>query len=366
MTPRTATKLPIGRIDGSPRRRGFTLIEVLVVVAIVGLLLALLAPATQAAREAARRLRCSNNLKQIGLALHGYHDADGALPPGRMLTYDRRYAGDRPPCTAGVLDKSLLVSILPWLDQAPLYNAVNHDLAICGAENSTIHAAAVPAYACPSDPEAGAPVVLPSGTLTRYGVSDPARMARASYGGSTGSLLTLALPTLATDCRVSGEQIAQNDGVFHDRAPITHAAITDGLSSTLLVGERSLAVFTPLDRFTPGFSALHGWWAVGNWGDTLVSAMYPPNCDRQVALGASEARTCGVSSQHPGGANILMADGAVRFVRDGIDSWPVDPITGLAVGIVRTATAWKDLPARGTWQALATRAGGEAVGGEDY
>ena len=216
-----------------------------------------------------------------------------------MLAYDRRYAGKNPPCTSGFLDKSLLVSILPYLDQSPLFNAVNHDLAICGAENSTIHAAVVPAYLCPSDPAAGTPVVLTPGTLARYSVADPARMARTSYGGFTGSLLTLGLPTVATDCRVTAEQVAQNDGVFHDRSPMTYAAITDGLSSTLFVGERSLATLPPLDRFFPGFSAAHGWWAVGNWGDTVISAMYPPNSDRQVALGASEARTCGASSQHP-------------------------------------------------------------------
>ena len=126
-----------------------------------------------------------------------------------------------------------------------------------------------------------------------------------------------------------------------------------------------LALLAPLDRIAPGSSAAHGWWAVGNWGDTLVSTMYPPNADRRVALGAEQARTCGVSSQHPGGANVLMGDGAVRFVRDGVASWPVDPGTGLPVGMTTTATpAWANIPARGAWQALAARAGGEPIGAD--
>ena len=103
-----------GRMAVKPR--GMTLIEALVVITIAALLLALLLPAVQAAREAARRATCCNNLRQIAIAASSYHDTFDAYPPGRMMTYDRRFAGPSPPCTSPIVDKSFLVMILPQME----------------------------------------------------------------------------------------------------------------------------------------------------------------------------------------------------------------------------------------------------------
>ena len=149
---------------------GFTLIELLVSISIISLLIALLLPAVQSARESARRAQCSNNLKQFGLALQNYHDAFGSLPPGRIKSYDPRYSGPKPPCTSSIVDKSLEVFALGFLEQTTVYNAINQSLAIIGGENSTVHAIAVSTFACPSDPMAGWPRSLNPGALTQYGV----------------------------------------------------------------------------------------------------------------------------------------------------------------------------------------------------
>ena len=141
----------------SGRSLGFTLVELMVAISIISLLVGLLLPAAQSAREAARRAQCSNNLRQFGLALQNYHDAFGSLPPGRIKSYDPRYSGPKPPCTSSIVDKSLEVFALGFMEQTTLYNAINQDLAIIGGENSTVHSIAVSAFACPSDPMSGWP-----------------------------------------------------------------------------------------------------------------------------------------------------------------------------------------------------------------
>jgi type II secretory pathway pseudopilin PulG len=136
-------------------RSGFTVVEVLVSLSVIMLLIALLLPAVQSAREAARRAQCANNLKQLGIALHGYHDAFGSLPPGRIKSYDPRYAGSKPPCTSSIVDKSLEVFSLGFMEQTTVYNAINQSLAIIAGENRTVHSVAISVFACPSDPTAG-------------------------------------------------------------------------------------------------------------------------------------------------------------------------------------------------------------------
>jgi len=128
---------------------GFTLVETVVVISTIGVLLALCLPALQAAREAARRTQCANNLRQLGLALYTYCDVFSSLPPGRIKSYDPRYAGSNPPCTSTIVDKNLEVFALPFMEQASVFNAINQDVAIIGAENSTIHSVSVASFCLP-------------------------------------------------------------------------------------------------------------------------------------------------------------------------------------------------------------------------
>ncbi|HWE37479.1 MAG TPA: DUF1559 domain-containing protein [Isosphaeraceae bacterium] len=355
------------RATVDPARPGFTLIELLVVIAIVSLLIGLLLPAVQQAREAARRTQCLNNLKQIGVALHSYEGAFGCLPPGRVKSYDPRYAGPNPPCSSTIVDKGLLIGILPQVEQRPLYDAINHDLTILGAENQTVHTAVVGTFACPSDPDAGIVRDLNPGALTPYGVADPARMVLTSYAGCTGSLTVMALPWPGNNCSPPPQCLAQCNGCFHDVAPIRFASISDGLSTTILLAERAVTPLQDLASFNPAESAKHGWWITGNWGDTLVSACFPPNAFDKVALGSIPARTTAASSMHPGGLHVLLGDGSVRFVKDSIDSWPFDPLTGQPSGASQAPGGWwTNLPRQGVWQALATRNGHEVISSDAF
>ncbi len=352
------------------RRRGLTLIELLVVVAIVGILATLLLAAVQGARQSARNLRCRDNLKQIGLALSGYVSTMNCLPPGRMRTYDPRYTSLNPPCSSHI-DKSFLLHILPFIEQAALYNAINHDLTILGEENTTIWSVSVAAYACPSDGDASPARELSVGTLKSYGMpvlpDGPRRMAYTSYSGCFGSLNTLALPQEKYHCMVSGEMTAQNNGCLNDRSPVTLASISDGLSQTIVVSEKANGAFRALDRGDPGTVEFdrHGWLITGNFGDTLFTGLYPPNSYK--SGGIWDDIISSASSYHPGGINVLMGDGSVRFVKETIQSWPLGPDKNRPVGATFSARGhWENLPAPGVWQALCTRSGGEIVASDEF
>jgi prepilin-type N-terminal cleavage/methylation domain-containing protein/prepilin-type processing-associated H-X9-DG protein len=346
---------------------GFTLVEILVSISIISLLVALLLPAIASARESARRAQCSNNLKQVGVALQAYHDAFGSLPPGRIKSYDPRYSGSSPPCTSSVVDKSVEVFALGFIEQTVVYNAINQTLAIIGGENSTVHALAIATFACPSDTMAGYPRDLNEGALAPYGVPQPARMVFTSYAGMIGSLPVIAQPLPSNGCAVPSALLFQCNGVFNDLAPIRFASVTDGMSNTVFVAEKATTILQELNILNPQYAAQHGWWITGNWGDTLLTSLYPPNACDKVAGASMTAWMNSASSMHPGGLNTLMGDGSVRFVRDSIQSWPFSRLSGNPAGASQNAQgAWVNLPPAGVWQALSTRAGGEVLGGGDY
>ncbi len=351
-------------------REGFTLIETLVVIAIIALLVALLLPAAQSSREAARRASCSNNLRQIGLAIHNYQDSAGCLPPGRFLTYDPRFAGPNPPCTSPAVDKSFLIYLLPQVEQSALYNSINHDLTIFGPENTTAHLVSVAAYSCPSDPDAGRPRDFPANGLAPYMLDPPSgrnRMVLASYGGCYGSFRVDAIPRASNGCQIPGPVRAQADGSINDLTPISFASITDGLANSLFVAEKSSAATTRLGEVSPNNLGMHGWYVSGNWGDTLLTTFYPPNALDRVSPTAAAAILNSATSEHPGGLFGLMGDGSVRFLKDSVQSWPFDPNTGQPAGAFLISGAWwTNLPRPGIWQALATRSGGEAIGADSW
>ena len=299
------------------RGRGFTLIELLVVIAIIGVLVGLLLPAVQAAREASRRAHCVNNLKQIGLALHGYEGTHGVLPPGYISAFDAGGTDLGPGWGWGAM-------LLPQVEQANLANAVNFNLAIEAPANLTARTAVVAGFLCPSD------TVSPEWWVWSRDASGKAiaricQVAPSNYAGMFGT----------TEPGVDG------DGVFFRDGRVGLRDITDGTSRTIAVGERShrLGEATWVGSVTGAVL----------FPDVLDGIGHPrPEHSAGMVLGhAGELRGPGdpdgdvnqFYSVHSGpGANFLFADGHAAFLRSAMD--------------------YK------TYLALSTRAGGEAVSGD--
>ncbi len=358
MRARTA---PRGR--ASPR--AVTLIELLVVLGIISLLVGLLLPAVQSAREAARRAQCANNLKQIGLAIHSYHDGSGCLPVGRRNIAERQsgfLGGGVVYCQPAGNGESFLAAILPGMEQQALFNSINQDLSIVARENRTIMPVSVAAYACPSDPDSGRPRPMTMNDVIDLGAADPGEKLDASYtsySGCFGSLYVTALPLPSHGCQVDPRVLTQANGSLSDVAPIRFASIIDGLSHTILGTER--ATFTYREWGAEVFGN-RGWYFRGGMRDTLFTGSTPPNAYRHI-----DRPALGASSLHPGGVNVLFADGSVRFVTETVQSWEFDTTEGSPAGAHFVPPGyWTNLPAPGVWQALSTRGGGEAVSDGSY
>jgi prepilin-type processing-associated H-X9-DG protein len=318
------------------------------VIAIIGLLVGLLIPAVQAAREVSRRATCVNQLKQLALALHAYHDSWASLPMGG---FGQRFSATSGVATAdGIpfLSGSLFVALLPQIEQNALYNAVNFDLNIFTYSNMTISATGLATLWCPSDPVIRRRRTLPDGSFYDPGTFD---MYFASYAGNVG---TWNEPPWFND-NINGWTLGN--------ASLGLGAFPDGLSQTLLLGEHAQAILDPDEAL------VNHWWPSGNPSDTLFTTFYPLNPQGRMANvpgdGGFDAHTAAASSMHPGGADFAFADGSVRFLKDTIDSWPIDAGTGRPVGVVGDllTARFRLSPGRrpGVYQQLSTRNGAEVV-----
>ena len=259
-------------------RRGFTLIELLVVIAIIAVLIALLLPAVQQAREAARRTQCRNNLHQIGLALHNYHDTHNCFPPGQV---DR---GE-----TSTMHHSWMTLILPFVDETALYNAYNFDLVSWGSTNLTVTGSTLAQYNCPSDPQVAH---VYGGASTGYSGT-----ASSNYAGSWGPNYNYNTIDVAQAGR----------GLFGLDSKVRMRDIRDGTSQTIGAGE---GIF--------GEGYLTGpTWGVGRYCLSMKLADRPIN-NWFVAHSPYYPGYC-FSSRHEGGAFFVFCDGAVRFLSENID-----------------------------------------------
>jgi prepilin-type N-terminal cleavage/methylation domain-containing protein/prepilin-type processing-associated H-X9-DG protein len=332
------------------RQDGFTLIELLVVITIIGVLVALLLPAVQATREAARRIGCSNNLKQIALATLNYESVWSILPRGGFLQSPA--AGVGPVNSDGSLNVSgnLFLSLLPHLEQRVLFNAMNFDVNVFTAINATISATGVNTLWCPSDPGVDQRRTVPDGDFYDPGSFT---MQYSSYSGCMGTWSMRPINNV------------RMNGAYLGEGALALASITDGLSQTIALGEHTRAILGPDDQLE------WHWWASGTFGDTLFITRYPMNPQRTMSdfpdIGG--AYTLAASSQHPGGCNFAFVDGSVRFLKESIDSWKVDPVSGLPPGISFDSNGLVQVKP-GTlfpvYQALSTRNGGEVINSASY
>jgi len=298
-------------------RPGFTLIELLVVIAIIAVLIALLLPAVQQAREAARRTQCKNNLKQLGLALHNYHDTHLVFPPA--LIGSGRQNSPVAPISPLVLNTTGWVLILPMHEQSALHAKYdfNQPSSVSNpygrpfpggtaddSVNKAVYSTKLDVHLCPSDPAGGVTVSESPNTPSAFYSRNEAR--RSNYLFSTGSY---------TDYDANYPINATRAGVFGNNGAARMGGITDGTSNTLLIGE-SKQIKTS--------SSYGPYWGSGT--HTCCHGRVPAGLPQFGAInydnlgdGSRRQYAWQFGSHHTGGAHFAMADGSVRFISENVD-----------------------------------------------
>jgi prepilin-type N-terminal cleavage/methylation domain-containing protein/prepilin-type processing-associated H-X9-DG protein len=344
------------------KRHAFTLIELLVVIAIIAVLIALLLPAVQAAREAARRIQCTNNLKQIGLALANYNTSYNSLPMGSS---QNPASG---PTDTGANNNSWSChgQILGFMDQLPLYNAINFSWGVVAPAfptfpafqiNQTVIMSVVGAYVCPSDPLGGNANGNPN--LNNY----DACLGTTTLGNTQGSdgmftyYMSYSLPAvtdgLSNTVAFSEALTGPLSLIYTPTISLTNVTAITSAAQQLSVYQNTPAVLAAIQACDASYqqqtATLKNWrgqlWAKGSQGHTMFNTAVPPGFKQHTWSSCSnsdigDSMFDNANSYHPGGVNTLMGDGSVRFIKESISS----PI----------------------WWALGTRASGEVITSDSY
>lgn len=311
------------------RRSGFTLIELLVVIAIIAVLIALLLPAVQQARESARRSQCKNNLKQIGLALHNYHDTHKALPPGSIVVLNAAQT------TANGHGWTWVASILPYVDQATLYNAIQGPDGMGneqGDQNTgkplVLKTTILSLFWCPSQQDVKNGAQKNGYQPSNYNGNMGTRIGDGSDDCLSGSVVTIP------DMLTKPWGCMNGNGVFHMSSGVRFRDITDGLSTTIFVSEVPDTGGDAIGLFGAGCDRrlIFSNGADANPPDEMTEYLIAAESNDPINGGAEEA----AGSWHVGGAHFLMGDGSVKFLSQNMSMT--------------------------IYQAVSTRAGSETVG----